>query len=277
VITSLDEARAIADEALADGAPSWEVAAVRYGTRMTTRGAVYVEPDEPDAALGMDYFFWLLRGDAGTILVDTGFDPQVGERRGRTTLCPPVEALARFGVAPGSADLLVLTHLHYDHTGNVGRLAGTEIAAQTRELEFWTGEGTTPEHVVHVELAEIETIASSAGDRRLRRLDGGAALAPGVGAILVGGHSPGQMALIVKGRERPVLLTSDAVHYYEELERRLPFAIYVDLDEMAAGYDVLDGLAAHAGAVLVPGHDPEVMTRFPPASDELAGLAVRLG
>ena len=71
VPASLDDARAIADDVLADDAPAWEVVAIRYGTRMTTRGTVYVDDgrlDDPDAALQMDYFFWLLRGEAGTIV-----------------------------------------------------------------------------------------------------------------------------------------------------------------------------------------------------------------
>ena len=74
---------------------------MRYGTRMTTRPAVYdryEELGEPDAPLRMDYFFWLLRGEAATILVDTGFAAEAGARRGRTTVCPPVEALARLEV-----------------------------------------------------------------------------------------------------------------------------------------------------------------------------------
>ena len=272
-LSFLPEAKAVADEALAESAPSWDVLAIRYGTRMATRGTVYVDPDEPDAPLGMDYFFWLLRGDADTVLVDTGFDPVVGERRGRTTLCPPLTALARLGVAHDEIDVLAITHLHYDHTGNVRHVQSRELAVQSRDLDFWQVDGLAPEHALHVEADEVRSVATA---RRVRRLHGEAALAPGIGAVLVGGHSPGQMALVVKGRGRPVLLTSDAIHYYEELERRLPFAIYTDLDEMAAGYDLLEQLAEHAGAVLVPGHDPEVMERFPPASEELAGLAIRL-
>ena len=98
-------------------------------------------------------------------------------------------------------------------------------------------------------------------------------IAPGVGAIVVGGHAPGQISLVVNGAERPVLLASDAVHYYEEAERGLPFEIYVDLEEMVAGYGLLRELCAQTGAVLVPGHDPEVTERFP--SDD--GVVLRLG
>ena len=94
--------------------------------------------------------------------------------------------------------------------------------------------------------------------------------------MLVGGHSPGQISLVVNGLDGPVLLASDAVHYYEELERGLPFEIYVDLAEMVAGYGLLRALVERTGAVLVPGHDPLVTERFPPVSPALAGVALRL-
>jgi glyoxylase-like metal-dependent hydrolase (beta-lactamase superfamily II) len=34
---------------------------------------------------------------------------------------------------------MVLTHLHYDHTGNLGRFPNAELLVPARELEFWFG------------------------------------------------------------------------------------------------------------------------------------------
>ena len=56
----------------------------------------------------MDYFFYVLRRGEQTILVDVGFDPVVGERRGRTVLHPPVDALRELGVAPMSVAQIVV-------------------------------------------------------------------------------------------------------------------------------------------------------------------------
>jgi glyoxylase-like metal-dependent hydrolase (beta-lactamase superfamily II) len=274
--TSLEDATRVAGEALAAGTPRWEVVAVRYGTRMTSRASVYHNYErlgEPDGPLAMDYFFWLLRSDAGTILVDTGFDPGVGARRGRTTLVAPVEALERLGVAAGAVHLVVITHMHYDHIGNVRAFRDADLMVHERELVFWRGAGAQGEHAVHVEADEVQEVAGRNG---LWILEGADLVAPGVAAILVGGHSPGQTALVVNGVGGPVLLTSDGVHYYEELEGRLRFAIFTELDELVSGYALLQALAERTGAVLVPGHDPAVVERFPAAGDELAGLALRI-
>lgn len=277
--TGLAEASAIADEALAEGVPRWDVIAVRYGTRMTTRAECYhgyEQLGEPDGPLRMDYYFWLLRGEAGTILVDCGFDTAVGTRRGRTTVCPPLEALARLGISPEAIDLLVITHMHYDHIGQLAGFPGTAWLVPEREVTFWTGPGLSEEHAGPIERDEIDQVAAAVAAGQARLLDGGSIIAPGVGAVLVGGHSPGQISLVVNGVEGPVLLASDAVHYYEELERELPFEIFVDLEEMVAGYGLLRELAERTGAVVVPGHDPAVVDRFPPVSDALAGVALRL-
>lgn len=274
MISTESAALAVAAEALAADAPAWEVLAVRYGTRMTTRAECYANYEalgEPDAPLRMDYFFWLLRSATGTILVDSGFDPVVGQRRGRTTIRPPLQALEQLGVEPAEVPLVVLTHLHYDHTGNLRHVPAAELVVAGAELDFWTGSGSTDDRGP-IEPAEIAVVAAAASAGRARRVDGSELVSPGVGAILVGGHSPGQLSLIVKTGAHPVLLASDAVHYYEEFERGLAFEIYVDLDEMVRGYGLLRRVAEETSAVLVPGHDPEVCERFP-----AAGVALRLG
>src|SRR5918997_179700 len=72
--------------------PVAEVLAVRYGTRATRRSEVYLHFDaygEPDAELIMDYYFWVIRLDGRTMLIDCGFNDASGGRGDRTKLCPP--------------------------------------------------------------------------------------------------------------------------------------------------------------------------------------------
>jgi glyoxylase-like metal-dependent hydrolase (beta-lactamase superfamily II) len=252
----------------------YEVAALRYGTRQTRKSECYLGWDsygEPDEAIAMDYFFWVLRNGGESIVVDTGFHPDVGERRGRTCICPPVELLRRIGVEPESVETVIFTHLHYDHTGNVDVFTNAELVVQRSELEFWTGaEASEPRFAAVIEPEEIERIASG----RIRLLEGDEEIAPGVEAICVGGHSPGQTVLLVEGLDGPVVLASDAVHYYEELQLERPFEVYFDLEVMIEGYRTVRELAGRPGAALLVGHDPDVMDRFPVIEE---GLGVRIG
>jgi glyoxylase-like metal-dependent hydrolase (beta-lactamase superfamily II) len=257
----------------------WEVVAIRYGTLHSRKSELvyrYESYGEPDEELEMAYYFWLLRRDGEVVVVDTGFDPAVGERRRRRCLTPPIDALRRVGVDPETVETVVVTHFHYDHVGNIGAFPRARFIAPRKELEFWTGSFATRfQFASHVEPDELVRLERLADDGRLRLTDGNEEILEGVDAISVGGHSPGQQVMTVVGRERVVTLASDAVHFYDELELERPFGVIADLAEMYAAYDALRDMA-DGGAAVVPGHDPEVLRRFP-ALEGSGGNAVRLG
>jgi glyoxylase-like metal-dependent hydrolase (beta-lactamase superfamily II) len=259
---------------------AFRVFAIRYATLATRRSHCFYRYHvygEADGALQMDYYFWVLRRASQTILVDTGFDPVVGARRGRTCLCPPVEALSRLGVAPSDVSTVVVTHMHYDHIGNLAAFPDAEFCLSRRELEFWTGPIARRLHFAEtVQADEVQFLAKAWSDGRVRCLDGEEPVAPGLTAICVGGHSPGQLVLVVEGTVRPVVLASDSVHFYEELETDRPFGVVSDLREMYEGYDLLRGLERDRNAVLVPGHDPIVLQKFATLDGAAEGLAVEV-
>ena len=214
----------------------WSVTAVRYGTLETTRSEAYYRYQaygEPDGPQRLDYFFWIVRRDDETILVDTGFDPEVGRRRGRTCLLEPADAMAQLGVGPETVSRVVLTHLHYDHTGNLDRFPDAELLVPARELDFWLGPLARRAQFAHaVEATELGQVLAAVDAGRVRRLEGGEEIAEGVHAILLGGHSPGQLAIGIDAVAGWTVLASDAMHFYEELERDRPFGVNPDLAEM---------------------------------------------
>jgi glyoxylase-like metal-dependent hydrolase (beta-lactamase superfamily II) len=253
---------------------SFSVVAVRYGTLETTLADAYYRWSaygEPDGPARLDYYFWILRSDDETILVDTGFHPEAGARRGRTTLIEPAEAMARLGIGPETVRRILVTHLHYDHTGNLDVLPDAELLVPAIELDFWLSPmGRRGQFAGSMEEAELEYVRMAEAEGRVRRLLGGEEIAPGVHAVRVGGHTPGQMVLAVfADGVPPVVLASDAVHFYDELENERPFAVIANLAEMYEAYDIVRELAGADGHV-VPGHDPEVMERYPRADHEFA-------
>jgi glyoxylase-like metal-dependent hydrolase (beta-lactamase superfamily II) len=261
-------------------APQYEVLAVRYATLRASKAELFYRHQsygEPDAEVEMAYYFWLLRGSRETIVVDCGFDPVVGARRGRTCLLAPVDALRALGVEPESVSTVVLTHLHYDHIGNLAAFPAATLVVPRRELEFWTGPMAERfQFGSHVEPAEIEFVAHAVAEGRVRLTEGSEEIVDGVTAIAVGGHSPGQQVTVVRCEGGDVVLASDAAHFYEELELERPFAVLHDLERMYAAYGVLKGFARE-GAVVVPGHDPDVARRFPRLEHAGAAEAVRVG
>ena len=256
-------------------AEPWSVTAVRYGTFETTLSDLYYRYEaygEPDGTARMDYFFWVLRRGDDTILVDTGFHPEAGRRRGRTCLIEPKAAMARLGLGPDTVSRILVTHLHYDHIGNLDALPDAELVVPGREVDFWLGPlGRRGQFAVSSEEAELAHVRTALDAERVRAVDD-EEIADGIHVVVLGGHTPGQSVVVVATAIGPVVLASDAVHFYDELEHDRPFAVLTDLAGMYTAYDALRALAGE----LVPGHDPAVMDRYPRVEGPAAEFAVQI-
>jgi glyoxylase-like metal-dependent hydrolase (beta-lactamase superfamily II) len=236
---------------------AYEVLAIRYASRPAAKSELYLNfhlYGEPDDVIGLDYFIWVVRNAQRTILVDTGF----------SAVLAPVAALAGLGIDPEAITQVVVTHGHYDHIGNLHAFPGAEIIMARREYEFWTGPlGSRGQFAWTTEPGDITELRRIHAEGRLTLFEASYAPAPGIELLEVGGHTPGQAVAVVATAGGGVVLASDAVHYYEELEHDRPSAVVADLRQMYQAYDQLRELASQAGTEIVAGHDPAVFTRFP--------------
>ncbi len=99
----------------------WQVYALRYGQHTDRTGADnFLRPgDLHDTPMPLDYFIWVARSGDRTIVVDTGFTHESAAKRGRKLSTTVDAALLRFGVVAAEVSDVVITHLHYDHAGNL--------------------------------------------------------------------------------------------------------------------------------------------------------------
>jgi len=88
----------------------------------------------------------------------------------------------------------------------------------------------------------------------------------------VGGHTAGLQIVTVETARGTVVLTSDASHFYRNVETRQPVQIITSLPEMLAAFETIHALAG-APELIVAGHDPEVADRFSPVEPGIIRIA----
>jgi glyoxylase-like metal-dependent hydrolase (beta-lactamase superfamily II) len=256
--------------------PPFEVYAIRYATVERRAAENFIGSDAHETAARMDYFVWLLRNEHHTIVVDTGFDAAAAQQRRRQFLRSPGDGLKLLGVDPATVAEVILTHLHYDHAGNLGLFPAARFHLQDREMAFATGRYMSQEFFSRsYDLDDVLDTVRLVHGRRVLFHDGDGTIVPGVTVHRIGGHTRGLQAVRVWTRVGYLVLASDAAHYTANRVEERPFPIVADVTEMVDGWRRLVELAS-APEHVVPGHDPLVMQHYQAPSPQLEGIAVRL-
>lgn len=241
--------------------------AVRYGHLDRLSHHNFLGGDDHAQPMPLDYFVWVIRSGDRTIVVDTGFDAAAAARRGRTLLRPVAAGLAAIGVHADEVRDVVITHMHYDHAGNVGLFPKARFHVQDAEMAYCTGRAMTHAHLSGPFDAEnVVDLVRRTFDGRVVFHAGDEELYPGVTLHHLPGHTPGLQAVRVQTERGPVVLASDAIHFWANLTRETPFPIVADV----VGYlEALRRLRSLAPSVdhIIPGHDPGVLERFPAEPD----------
>jgi glyoxylase-like metal-dependent hydrolase (beta-lactamase superfamily II) len=200
-------------------------------------------------------YMWLLRGGGMTIAVDSGFDPKVGRIFDLNTVGDPEttigETLGRLGTSPDKVDILIHTHLHYDHVGNDHLFENAAIYIQRRELET----AAAPVYGLYYHRPDIARFVNEYWNR-VTLLDGDEEIVPGIRSIFTGGHSLGHQAVYVTTGKGQAVITGDLLNLFENMETRSPNLL-----------NVIDATRAvqrfkNECDIIIPSHDPEVVTRY---------------
>jgi glyoxylase-like metal-dependent hydrolase (beta-lactamase superfamily II) len=255
----------------------FEITALKYahlGNRHAGENFILADPHE--FASDLDYFVWVLRRGDEVYLVDTGFAQEAATRRKRNLLRNPADALPLIGLRAEAITNVILTHLHYDHAGNLDRFPNARFHLQDRDMEYATGRCMCHTTLrAPFDVADILKMVEHVFQDRAVFHDGDTEIASGLTLHRVGGHSAGLQVARVWTRRGWVVVASDASHLYAHFQNRRCFPVLYSVAEMLEGYNTLYKLA-DSEEHIVPGHDPMVLELYPAVSKELNGIAVRL-
>ena len=189
----------------------------------------------------------------------------------------PADLLKDFGVDPNEVEYVIITHLHYDHVGNWDKFPKARFHLQDKEMQFATGRHVCMDTFRHAfEVEDVVGMVRAVYGKRVMFHDGDEEIQPGLSVHLIGGHTMGMQSVRVMTRNGWLVLASDASHYYWGIRDRKLFAIVYSVADMLAGYDKLLKLADGRLEIVVPGHDAQVMKRYPASRKDLEGISVRL-
>lgn len=254
----------------------YELYAIRYASVRRSAAEVFVGADPHDAGLQMDYFLWLARNRKHTLVVDTGFDEVAARRRGREFTRRPDESLKMLGVDPAAVENVILTHLHYDHAGNLDLFPRATFHVQDSEIAYATGRYMAePFFAQAYDLDHVLNAVRLTYAGRFRYHERVDEVTPGITVHHIGGHTRGLQVVRVWTQLGWVVLASDAVHFLANMDSCRPFPILASATEMVDGWVQIRRLA-DAANYIVPGHDPLVMSRYRAPGPGLEGIVVRL-
>jgi N-acyl homoserine lactone hydrolase len=229
--------------------------------------------------------FLIRHPSAGAILVDTGLHPSIatdgrenfgslGVRFGKPTLEAGEDVpsqLRKRGLEPGEVPIVVMTHLHLDHTSAISEFPNSTFVVSETEWKA-AAHGSSPmmngyrrshfDYAFDYRTVDFnrDTIDSYASFGRTFDLFGDGS----IHLAFTPGHSPGHMSIVCRLEEHDFVIGGDAMYVAGQLDGSVPgpprpqdaHNLRRSLQELRLFH------TQFPGAVITPGHDPDFYARI---------------
>ena len=261
-------------EARAGEPPRYEVYVVRYATMPGFGVANLVQGADRERTLDIAMTIWVLRGpDGRTVLVDAGcYRPPFVEGR-LADYTRPDKALRPLGIAPEQVTDVIVTHMHWDHVDGVDLFPKAKVWIQGAEYDYYTREARQPGGDRKAPVPDyVRALVKLHGEGRVNLVDGDdKEIIPGVTVYTGGRHTFASQYVGVNTKVGRMVIASDNLYLYENLDKHVPIAQTFDAKANLAAQDRMRQLAA-SPRLIIPGHDPDVFVRFPKPGNGVARL-----
>lgn len=242
--------------------PRYEAFAIRYATIPNFRVSGLIAGADTSRRMDIAMMVWLLRGQNRTVVIDAGFQrPDFIQRWRPEGYVKPSDAVAAAGVAPEQVTDLIITHIHWDHFDGAELFPKATIWIQREEVEHHVDStGKVLDRAIDAQDAQM--LARLMRQGRVKLVDGDKEIMEGIRVWIGGKHTFQSQFVSAATTAGTVVFASDNAYLYENLDKRLPIAQTVDAASNLRAQERMLGLVTDR-RLIVPGHDPEVMKRFP--------------
>jgi glyoxylase-like metal-dependent hydrolase (beta-lactamase superfamily II) len=193
-------------------------------------------PPDQNNLVKLDINLLLIKTDGENILIDAGIGDALSERQKRIFGVDHSSVLenrlSELHLTPEDIHLVLLTHLHADHSGGVikpdkdgKKLPRFPNARHVVQLEEW-------EEAMHPDERTSATYFTSnlkilEQEELLELVEGEDEVAKGIRLIKTGGHTPGHQAVLIEDKDDKILWPGDIIPSTYHL--RIPYVASVDL------------------------------------------------
>jgi len=235
-----------------------------YSVRALPNGSCRVRGDVVFAGGSREEFYpfrlyiWLIQDSTHTIIVDTGPKDLEGFNQATSEYIPggvvqeedekTLPALKKAGVSPEDVDYVIITHFHGDHCTNADLFPNAKIVVSRRGFIENLPNGIPKEIMIAAVRNWPHSLILVEDEEIL----------PGLRVFWVGGHSICSQAIAVRTKKGVVVLSGDAAYLFKNIEEEHPIG-WTDPEDSLRAIKLLKS----AGDIILPGHDPEILNRFP--------------
>ena len=208
----------------------------------------------------------LVRAANKTVVVETGngtqWDPKLRAIYAIQDGDPLLDSLAKAGVQPGQVDLVINTHLHFDHAGGNTRLANGRVVPTFPRAWYIVQRGEL-EHAMNPTERDRasyfpENIQAVSNEERWELLEGDQEILPGISVARIPGHNTDIQAVKITGGGKTLAFVADLLPTPHHIP--LPWIMAYDLYplETLETKRLWVRRIVEEGWIVVFGHDPDI-------------------
>jgi len=255
--------------------PTYEVYALSYGVYPDFPVSALLAGADKTRKIDLQMMIWLIKAPGGkNILVDTGcYHENVVRGKGIKDLIKASDAIAKLGLSAADITDVIITHMHWDHADGMDLFPNAKIWIQKDEYSYYTGAawqaggksgGIEPDDVLTlVKLNMAHKVNLVDGDDR--------EIIDGIKVYTGGRHTYASQYVSVRTASGTVVIASDNMYLYENLEKHAPITQTFDADSNLKAQDRMKQIATRPD-LIVPGHDPAVFVKFPKPGNGVARI-----
>ena len=254
---------------------AYEVYALSYGVYPDFPVSALLAGADKTRKIDLQMMIWLIKGPGGkNILVDTGcYHDKVMKGKAFKDYIKPSETLAKLGLKPEEITDVIISHMHWDHADGMDLFPNAKIWIQKDEYTYYTGAAWQPGGKSGgIEPDDVLTLVKLNTDHKVNLVDGDdREIIDGIRVYTGGRHTFASQYVGVRTASGTIVIASDNMYLYENLEKHAPIAQTFDADSNLKAQDRMKQIASRP-ELIVPGHDPAVFVKFPKPGNGVARI-----